>query len=200
MDEKKWISLSVNEGIWEQVHTVSPLVLIGTKEGEDYDLAPKHMAMPLGLNDYFGFICTPDHATYHNVKRERFFTVSYPRAEQIVLSSLAAMPRKGGAGGKKEIVDMLPTLPAEQGDALLLRDAYLYIECELDRVIDGFGRHSLIAGRILAARVHPDFYLGSEVDQQQMLQKAPLPVYLHPSRFSRISESLAFPFPKDFNR
>ncbi|NIQ57054.1 MAG: flavin reductase, partial [Gammaproteobacteria bacterium] len=53
-----------------------PLVLVGTREGEGaYDLAPKHMATPLGWGDYFCFVCTPEHRTYQNATREEEFTV-----------------------------------------------------------------------------------------------------------------------------
>ena len=62
------ISLDVNLPIWERVFTVAPLVVIGTKENGGYDLAPKHMATPMGFGNYFGFVCTPKHGTYHNVK------------------------------------------------------------------------------------------------------------------------------------
>jgi hypothetical protein len=48
--------------IWERTFTVNPLLLVGTREkGGDYDLAPKHMAAPMGWRDYFGFVCTPRH-------------------------------------------------------------------------------------------------------------------------------------------
>ena len=55
-----------------------------------YDLAPKHMATPLGWGGWFGFVCTPSHATYANALREGFFTVSFPRPSQVLLASLAA--------------------------------------------------------------------------------------------------------------
>ena len=81
--------------IWERVFTVNPLVLIGTQERDGgYNLAPKHMAFPMGWENYFGFVCTPRHFTYHNARREGVFTVSYPRPTQVVLASLAASPRE----------------------------------------------------------------------------------------------------------
>lgn len=200
MDEKRLISVDITTSIWENFYMVAPLIVVGTKEEEGYNLAPKHMALPLGLGPYYGFVSTPEHATYHNIKKEGFFTVSYPKAGQVVLASLSAQPRAGGKGGKKEIVDLLPTFKAEKVDALFLKDAYLFLECRLDRIIDGFGKHSLIAGQILSVKVDADFLRLSEVDEQEMLQKAPLAVYLHPSRFAAINESVAFPFPRDFNR
>src|ERR671938_222319 len=82
--------------VWERIFTVNPLVLAGTRErGGRYDLAPKHTAFPMGWENYFGFVCTPRHRTYHNARREGVFKVSYPRPTQVVLASLAASPRKG---------------------------------------------------------------------------------------------------------
>jgi hypothetical protein len=66
------VSLDVTAPIWERCFTVAPLVLVGTREKDgSYDLAPKHMATPMGWQNYFGFVCTPRHRTYHNVRRER---------------------------------------------------------------------------------------------------------------------------------
>jgi flavin reductase (DIM6/NTAB) family NADH-FMN oxidoreductase RutF len=80
--------------VWERVFTVNPLVVVGTREESGaYDLAPKHLAMPMGWENFFGFVCTPRHNTYHNARREGVFTVSYPRPTQVLLASLAAAPR-----------------------------------------------------------------------------------------------------------
>jgi len=70
------VSLDVTAPIWERFFTVAPLVVVGTREEDgSYDLAPKHMATPMGWQNYIGFVCTPRHRTYHNVRRERAFTV-----------------------------------------------------------------------------------------------------------------------------
>jgi hypothetical protein len=112
--------------IWERVFTVSPLVLVGTREESgDYDLAPKHMVLPLGWGNYFGFACTPTHGTYANVQREGVFTVSYPRPTQVVVTSLAAAPRE--PDGKKPAVDVLSTFPASEVDGVFVRDGYLFL-------------------------------------------------------------------------
>ena len=43
------VTLSVDLPVWDRVFTVNPLVLVGTKEEDGgYDLAPKHMAFPIG--------------------------------------------------------------------------------------------------------------------------------------------------------
>jgi hypothetical protein len=41
------LSLDSEEPIWSRFFTVAPLVLIGTRDANrEYNLAPKHMAMP----------------------------------------------------------------------------------------------------------------------------------------------------------
>jgi flavin reductase (DIM6/NTAB) family NADH-FMN oxidoreductase RutF len=100
---------------------VAPLVLIGTKEKDGYDLAPKHMATPMGWENYFGFVCAPRHRTYQNIKHERVFTVSYPRPTQLVLTSLAAASRCGDDA--KPSLLALPTFPASQVVGVIRRIA-----------------------------------------------------------------------------
>jgi hypothetical protein len=69
------------------------LVIIGSKEpAGTYDLAPKPMAISLGWQNYYGFVCSPRDASYRNIRRECQFTVSFPRPTDVVTSSLAASP------------------------------------------------------------------------------------------------------------
>jgi hypothetical protein len=43
------VPLATDRPIWDRFFTVAPLVIVGSKEEDDrYNLAPKHMAMPLG--------------------------------------------------------------------------------------------------------------------------------------------------------
>ena len=185
--------------VWARVFTVNPLVVVGTREESgEYDFAPKHMAMPMGWENYFGFVCTPRHGTYHNARREGAFTISYPRPTQVLLASLAAAPREGG--GSKLAADILPTFPASEIDGLFLEDAYLFLECALDRVADDFGDNSLIVGRILAAHAREDYLLASERDEQDLIHDSPLLAYLNPGRYASIGESRSFPFPAGFMR
>lgn len=196
---KDLITLRDDLPIWERVFTVNPLVLVGTREAEDrYDIAPKHMAAPMGWENYFGFVCTPRHRTYDNVRREGVFTVSYPRPTQVVLTSLAASPREGD--DQKPSLSALPTFPAAGIDGLFVEDAYLFLECALDRIVDDFGENSLIVGRILEAHVHEDYLRTSERDDQDLIHDAPLLAYLSPGRYAPVTESYSFPFPAGFMR
>ena len=197
---KNYVSLNTEIPIWDRIFTVAPLIVVGTKEQEGYDLAPKHMATPLGFGNYFGFVCTPRHGTYQNVKKTGEFTVSFPKPDQVTTTSLSASPRTEALTKSQQIVESLPLIKAASMDAPLIKDAYLYLECELFKIIDGFGENSIITGKIKEAYVHNDYLRVSEKDEQEQLNNNPLLVYISNGRFAKIKETYNFPFPKDFKR
>jgi len=191
--------LDLEHPVWEQVYMVAPLILVGTREPDGtYDLAPKHLAIPMSWEEHYGFVCTPSHATYANVKRERAFTVSFPRPDQIVLTSLAAAPRFDD--DHKYSLAAIPTMPASKVDGVLVENAYLHFECELDRIIDGLGANSLIVGRIVAAAAADDSLRDADRDAQEMIAHSPMLAYLHPGRFAEIHQTHAFPYHVGFKR
>ncbi len=193
------IPLELEHAVWEQVYMVAPLTIVGTREPDGtYDLAPKHLAIPMSWQDHYGFVCTPSHATYANAMRERCFTVSFPRPEQILLTSLAAAPRCDD--DQKYALQAIPTVAATKIDGVLLDNAYLHFECELDRVVDDLGENSLIIGRIVAAAVAEDALRDSDRDAQEMIAHSPLLAYLHPGRFAEIVQTNAFPYHVGFKR
>ena len=193
------VPIPVSSPIWSQFFLVAPLVLVGTREPDGgHDLAPKHMAMPLGWQNHFGFICHPSHATQRNAERTGEFTVSYPLAEQIVHASLGAAPRT--AEGAKPSLEAIPVFEAGSVDGVLVRDSHVWLECELERIIDGFGENTLIAGRVVAAAVSEEAMRASDSDDAEVIHRRPLLAYLPPARFASISESFSFPFPLDFRR
>ena len=195
----RMVQLDLLEPVWERVFVVAPLVVVGTREPDGgWDLAPKHMATALSWENHFGFVCTPSHGTYQNAQREGFFTVSFPRPEQVLLSSLAAAPRC--EDDSKPALAALPTFPASSVNGELLTDAYLHLECELDRIVDGFGKNSLIAGRLVAAQVDENALRGPDRDDGDLIAGDPLMAYLHPGRYASIRESLSFPFHRGFSR
>lgn len=199
LDPAYWTRLDTDSTIWNKFYTVAPLTVIGSKEEEErYDLAPKHMVTPLGHDNYFGFVCTPSHMTYQNVLREEEFTVSFVRPDQVVMASLAATPRCGESDYEKKILEFLPTVKARTVDALFVKDAYLYFECRLARVVDGFGKFSLLAGKIIEAHVHNDAMRISDIDEAEAIRRMPLLAYLPYGRFAEIKETLSFPYPRDF--
>jgi flavin reductase (DIM6/NTAB) family NADH-FMN oxidoreductase RutF len=188
------ITLDPRRPIWDAFFHLHPLVLVGTLEPDgELDLAPKHMVMPIGWQNYFGFVCTPRHATYRNIERTREFTVTYPRPSQLLFASLAASPRCGEDG--KPVLGAFETRPAERVAGAFLADGYVFLECRLDRVVDGFDVNSLIVGTIVRAEVHRDALRVSDEDDQQRLREAPLFAYVHPGRFATVADTQTFPMP-----
>ncbi len=186
--------------IWDYVFTVAPLVVIGSKEKDEYDLAPKHMATPMGFDNYFGFVCTPKHQTYHNIKQTGEFAVSFPLPNSIVLASLSATARCDEISKSKSIIDAIPTFKATSIDAPFVLDSYLFLECKLFKIIDGFNENSLITGKIDVAFVDNNYLRSSDSDEQKQLKKNPLLAYISYGRFAEISKTFNFPFPKKFER
>ena len=184
------IDLDTTRPIWDSVFTIAPLVVIGTKEEGGYDMAPKHMVTPLGADNFFGFVCTPRHKTYHNIIDTGEFTVSFPRPDQVTMTSLAASPRCGQNFRDKPIVESLETLPSQKIDALFVKQSYLFLDCILHSITEGFGEYSLIAGKIISAFVDEDSFRFSERDEQEMVANAPMLAYLAHGRFTSISDSI----------
>ena len=193
------IHLGVDRPIWDRFFTVAPLVVVGSREPDGtYDLAPKHMAMPLGWQNYYAFVCSPGHATYRNIRRERQFTVSFPRPNDIVTTSLAASPRCDD--DSKPGLTVLSTQPARVVDGVLVGECYLYLECTLHSVLDGFGANSLIVGEVVAASADEDYVRMDDRDVGEQLFQSPLLAYVSPGRYATIKETAQFPLPKGFSR
>ena len=195
---RELVELDVGQPIWDRFFWVAPLVLIGTREpGGGHDLAPKHMVTPLGWQNYFGFVCTPRHGTYGNAQRTGVFTVTYPRPEQLVTTSLAASPREGRG---KPALSVLPVFSAATVDGVLVEGGYLFLECELDRIVDGFGENALIVGRVVAARAEEAVLRGNDRADEQIMRDAPVLAYLNPGRFASVRDTLSFPFPSGMRK
>lgn len=193
------VPLAVDQPIWDRFFIVAPLVIIGSKEPDGtYDLAPKHMAIPLGWQNYYGFVCSPRHATYRNIRRELQFTVSFPRPTDVVTSSLAASPRCDD--DTKPALTLLGQQRATTVDGVLVDDCYLYLECRLHSVMDGFGANSLIVGEVIAASADEASLRMEERDEGEQVFNSPLLVYVSPGRYAALRETTRFPFPRGFSR
>ena len=198
-DSARLIELDTSEPIWESFFTVFPLVIVGTREADGSDdLAPKHLAIPMSWQNHFGFVCTPRHNTYQNIQRDKEFAVTYMRPSQTVLASLAASPRCDD--GSKPITGAMPTFAAESVNASFVQDGYLFLECELQQIVDNLGDNSLIIGRIVSARVAEDALRTSDRDDEDLVYTSPLLAYLYPGRFAEIKNSNKLPFPAGFKR
>ena len=198
-EDSRIVELDAERPVWDRVFLVAPLVLIGTRDEDgSLDLAPKHMAFPMGWQNYFGFVCSPRHHTHTNIARTGEFSVSYPKPSQVVYASLAASPRS--AGEPKTVLSAFPTFPATHIDVDFIEDAYLFLECRHYKTIDGFGENCLITGEVVAAYADPGFLRTSDEDEQELIHDHPLFAFLPPSRFATITRSNAFPFPAEMKR
>lgn len=190
------IELDVSKSVWDRFFTVAPLTLVGTiEEDGSADLAPKHRAMPLGWSNYFFFVCSPRHRTQKNALRTGFFTVSFPRPDQVVEISMAAAPREEG---EKPSLAVIPTFPARVVEGVLVKGAYLWLECRLDRVIEDYGDDSLIIGEVVAASVSEKAMRDADGDDADLLRSDPLLAYVSSGRFARVDETFSFPFHAGF--
>jgi len=192
------VELSTETPIWERFFTVAPLVLVATREGDGYDVAPKHLAMPFGWANYFGFVCSPRHSTYRNLEEHPEFTVSFPGADLLLQASMAAGGRLDD--GSKPSLSAVPLVPARKVDGVLVEGCVLYLECVLERLIDELGENSVIVGRVVGASAQAAALRGADVDDADLLHRLRPLVYLAPGRFAAVGETYSFPFPAGFRR
>ena len=120
--------------------------------------------------------------------------------DQLIVSSLAASARCDDLSKTEAILNDLPLMMAPSIDAPILESSYLYLECKLFKIIDGFWTNSLICGEIIGAFAQEDYLRQAEVDAQEQLFNHPLLAYIATGRYAVIKETHAFPFPKDFKR
>jgi flavin reductase (DIM6/NTAB) family NADH-FMN oxidoreductase RutF len=192
----RYVSLQVDE-VWEQVHTLAPLVLVGTLEADGApDIAPKHLAMPMSWQTLFGFVCSPDHATYRNAVSSEAFTVGFPSPELVLQASLAAGPRDGD--GDKPTLELLSLSPARVVDGVLVDGCRLHLECRLERVVDGLDENALLIGRVVA--VHASERALRDGDDDAVLEASPVLAYVHPGRVASVQHTKPFPYHRGFRR
>jgi flavin reductase (DIM6/NTAB) family NADH-FMN oxidoreductase RutF len=198
-DTDTLIPLPIDRPIWDRFFCVFSLIIVGSKEADGrYNLAPKHLAMPLGWENHYCFVCSPQHTTYHNIRRHRAFTVSFPRPTEVLLASLAAAPRCEDLS--KPTLLVLPTFPARQVDGVGVQGCAVFLECALHSILDGFGPNSLIIGNVVAAAAQEHALRDADRDESDHIFQFPLLAYLNPGRIAEIRQSMAFPFPKGFSR
>lgn len=191
--------LNLEFPVWDQIYTVHPLVIVGTKTPDGrLNFAPKHMAFPLGWDNYFGFVCTPRHRTYQNILEMGEFTVTYPRPDQVVVTSLTAMARDDK--DEKPILDMVESFEATEVDGSFVDGGYVFLECRMTRVLDGFGENSLILSEIVAASAWSDVMKNPSQSDNESIYFNPQLAYVSPGRFAVINETQAFPYPEKFKK
>jgi flavin reductase (DIM6/NTAB) family NADH-FMN oxidoreductase RutF len=193
------VDLDCTVPIWDRFYLVHQLVVIGTTEPDgSADFAPKHMTGPMSWDNYFGFVCCEDHATYRNTVRTGVFTVSYPTPDQIVQISFSSAPRS--ADDTKPSLEAIATVPARVVEGSLMEGSRVHLECVLERTVDGLGPNSLVIGRVVAAAVDETALRVLDREDERVISDAPLLAYLQPDRFSVIDDSRSFPFYSGWSR
>lgn len=194
-----YVSVPVDQPVWERTPMLAPLVLVATIEPDGSpDVAPKHMAIPLSWQNWFGFVCHPDHGTYRNLVATGVFTVGYPTPQMVLQTSLAAAPR--ASDGSKPTVEFLPLTAARVVEGVLVEGCHLHLECELDRVIDDLGGNVLVIGTVVAAHVAEHALRSFDVDDSDLVHASPLLAYIHPGRIATVADTVSFPYHLGFSR
>jgi flavin reductase (DIM6/NTAB) family NADH-FMN oxidoreductase RutF len=194
-----YVDVSLDRPLWERFPIVAPLVLVATTEPDGSpDVAPKHLAMPVSWENWFGFVCHPNHGTFRNIERTGVFTVGYPTPEMVLEISLAAAPRE--PDGSKPTLEMLTLLPAKAVDGVLIDGCRLNLECRVTRVIDDLGANALVIGEIVAARAMATAERRIDVDDADLLRRLPLLAYVHPGRVATVDVTAPFPYHLAFRR
>lgn len=189
--------LNLEFPVWEQVFTVHPLIIVGTlNEDGSPNFAPKHMVFPLGWKNYFGFVCTPRHQTYKNIKHKGDFTVTYPKPDQLVETSLTASPRSDE--NTKPALESIETFSASEIDGYFVKGGYIFLECRINKIIDGFGENSLILSEIVAAQAWSDVIKNPSHSDNEAIYSHPQLVYVSPGRYAVVDKTYAFPYPENF--
>jgi flavin reductase (DIM6/NTAB) family NADH-FMN oxidoreductase RutF len=178
--------------------TVKPLILVTTLGPKGLpNVAPKTQNMDVGRHEqYFAFVCTPEHHTYQNVKMNREFVVNYPGPELIDRVSAAAQP----AEDVDEIaLAGLTSFPSIVVKPPRIKECYLHLECKVVEIKD-LEDASIILGKIVArsADKEASFERGKSKENIRLLSNRPLLAYVYPDHYTKISVANNFIFPKSY--
>ena len=132
------IPIPVERPIWGRFFTVAPLVIVGTVEGEGYDLAAEAHGDAARLGQLLLLRLQP-----------RAPDPGQRRADGRLHGQLPApgrdprrqprRPPRAPRTSQSPALAAIRTFPAREVHGVLVEDSYLWLECELDRIVDGFG-------------------------------------------------------------
>jgi flavin reductase (DIM6/NTAB) family NADH-FMN oxidoreductase RutF len=179
--------------------TVKPLILVTTLGPTGLpNVAPKTQNMDIGRREqYFAFVCVPQHHTYQNIKATGEFVVNYPGPELIKNVSEASKI----AGNVDEIsLAGLTSTPSTIIKPPRIKECYLHLECKLEEIKDLDENASIILGKIVArsADSQASFELGKSKENINLLSKHPLLAYVYPNHYARIDTAEEFVFPENY--
>jgi flavin reductase (DIM6/NTAB) family NADH-FMN oxidoreductase RutF len=125
--------------------TVKPLILVTTLGPEGLpNVAPKTQNMDIGRREqYFAFVCVPQHHTYQNIKSTGEFVVNYPGPKLIKNVSEAS---KIAENVDEISLAGLTSIPFTIVKPPRIKECYLHLECKLEEIKDLDENASIILG------------------------------------------------------
>ena len=179
--------------------TVKPLVLVTTLGPEGLpNVAPKTQNMDIGRREqYFAFVCIPQHHTYQNIKSTGEFVVNYPGPELIKNVSEAS---KIAENVDEISLAGLTSIPSTIVKPPRIKECYLHLECKLEEIKGLDENASIILGKIVARSADSEvsFERGKSKENINLLSKHPLLAYVYPNHYSKIDAAEEFVFPKNY--
>jgi flavin reductase (DIM6/NTAB) family NADH-FMN oxidoreductase RutF len=178
--------------------TVKPLILVTTLGPTGLpNVAPKTQNMDIGRREqYFAFVCTPQHHTYQNAKANKEFVVNYPGPKLIEKVSAAAQLAEDSDETALAGLTSIPSLVVKPPR---IKECYLHLECRLLEIKD-LEDSSLVLGRIVARSADKEvsFERGKSKENIRLLSEHPLLAYVYPDHYAEIGVAEEFVFPKNY--
>jgi flavin reductase (DIM6/NTAB) family NADH-FMN oxidoreductase RutF len=178
--------------------TIKPIILVTTLgRGGFPNVAPKTQCMSIGKREeYFAFVCTPEHHTYQNVKANREFVVNYPGPELIEKVSAASQ----FAENIDEVaLSGLTSIPSLVVKPPRIKECRVHLECKLVDVED-LDDGSMVLGKVVSRSGNREisFKKGRAQEDIKLLSTHPLLAYVYPNHYARIITAEKFIFPKNY--
>jgi flavin reductase (DIM6/NTAB) family NADH-FMN oxidoreductase RutF len=178
--------------------TVKPLILVTTLGPTGLpNVAPKTQNMDVGRSEeYFAFVCTPEHHTYQNAKASGEFVINYPGPDLIRNVSSSSQC----AESVDEVaLSGLTSIPSLVVKPPRIKECVAHLECKLTEIYD-LHTGSIILGKVIARSATRDvsFERGKAKDNIGLLTNHPLLAYIYPNCHAKINAAEEFVFPKHY--
>jgi len=179
-------------------YSVKPIILVTTIGPSGIsNVAPKTQCMDVGRREeYFAFVCTPQHHTYQNIKANREFVVNYPGPELIqkvsATSQFAEKVDEIALAGLTSIPSLVVKPPR-------IKECKVHLECRLTEIKD-LDVGSIILGKIVARSATQEVSFEREKAEENinLLLNHPLLAYVYPDHYTAIQAATKFIFPKNY--
>jgi flavin reductase (DIM6/NTAB) family NADH-FMN oxidoreductase RutF len=146
--------------------------------------------------EYFVFVCTPEHHTYQNAKASGEFVVNYPGPELIEKVSAAS---RFAENVDEVALSGLTTIPSLVVKPPRIRECRVHLECKVVDFKD-FDDGSMILGKVVSRSGDREisFKKGTAEENINLLSTHPLLTYVYPNHYARINTAEKFVFPENY--